>query len=82
MIFDSPKMITLREKYHNTPNYGVPEIVNLDRIDEYTGERSLLESLLLDANESRRKDWLGRLINIEDAQFWGAWFEIMLYGMA
>lgn len=80
MIFDSPQMIALREKYGTVANYEVPEIVFLDRYEGYSSERELLEELLGSVNEQKQKDWLGRLVNEDPSQHIGAWFEIMLFG--
>jgi hypothetical protein len=80
MIFDSPKMIELREKYRDLPNYEVPEVVFLDRHEGYSGERLLLESLFTRVSPEKQKDWLGRFVNDLPEQHIGVWFEIMLYG--
>jgi hypothetical protein len=80
MIFDSARMIRLREKYSTTPNYEVPEIVFLDRYEGYSSERELLEELLGSVNQQKQKDWLGRLVNEDPSQHIGVWFEIMLFG--
>lgn len=80
MIFDSPQMIALRERFKNIPNYEVPEIVFLDRYLSYSGERDLLEALLRDVSNQKQLDWLGRLVSEDPSQHIGAWFEIMLFG--
>jgi hypothetical protein len=80
VIFDSPKMIELREKYRDLPNYEVPEVVFLDRHEGYSGERLLLESLFTRVSPEKQKDWLGRFVNDLPQQHIGVWFEIMLYG--
>lgn len=80
MIFDSPQMATLREKYRKMPNYDVPEIVFLDRYEGYSGERELLEELVAGVSEQKQRDWLGRLVNENPSQHIGVWFEIMLFG--
>lgn len=80
MIFDSPQIIALREKYRELPNYEVPEVVFLDRHDDYKGERLLLEDLLEKVSANKQKDWIGRFVNKDAQQHIGAWFEIMLYG--
>jgi len=80
MIFDSPQMVSLHEKYRNLPDYEVPDIVFLDRYDGYQGERALLEDLLKSVSTNKQRDWFGRLVNEESQQHIGTWFEIMLYG--
>lgn len=79
MIFNSAKMVALREKYRNLPNYEVPDIVFLDRYDGYQGERILLEKLYKSVSTNKQNGWLGSLINEDEEQHVGAWFEIMLY---
>jgi hypothetical protein len=80
MIFDSPQMIELRNKYQDLPNYEVPDVVFLDRFDDYAGERLYLEKLFSIVSTSKQKDWIGRFVNINSQQHIGVWFEIMLYG--
>lgn len=73
-------MSALRDKYAATlDNRDVPEIVFLDRSDRLAAEREILEHLLGAAPQFKQKDWLGRLVNEANEQFWGAWFEIMLW---
>jgi len=80
MIFDSLQMIELRNKYQGLPNYEVPDVVFLDRFDDYVGERLYLEELFSKVSTSKQKDWIGRFVNIDSQQHIGVWFEIMLYG--
>lgn len=80
MIFDSPKMIALRRKYQGSPDYEVPEIVLIDRLTDFAGERYFLENLISKVSQTKQKDWIGRLVNKEPQRHIGAWFEIMLYG--
>lgn len=80
MIFDSPQMAALRQIYWGLADYEVPEVVFLDRFDDYEGERSFLEELLRTVSLQKQKDWLGRLVNEDADQHIGAWFEMMLYG--
>lgn len=80
MIFDSPKMIELREKYQSLPNYEVPDVVFLDRNDGYSGERALLENLFSKVSPNKKRDWIGRFVNVESQQHIGVWFEMMLFG--
>lgn len=80
MIFDSPEYIAMRGKYLGFPNDEVPEIILLGRIDRYEGERDRIEKLVSEVNPIKQKDWIGRLVNTNHSKFYGAWFEIMLYG--
>jgi hypothetical protein len=80
MIFDSPSMAKLREKYRQSPDYRVPMAVLRDRSEMLGEERIYLEHLISLAPEARRNDWIGRLTSEEDEQHYGAWFEIMLFG--
>ena len=80
MIFDSSQMSVLRKKYQAIPSYDVPEIVLLDRIDEYEGERVKIEELFASVSPEKQKDWFGRLVNKNTQQHIGVWFEIMLFG--
>jgi hypothetical protein len=79
VIFDSEAMLDLRRKYAALDNRHVPEVVFLDRSDRLAAEREILEYLLSVAPIAKQKDWLGRLVNEDNGQFWGAWFEIMLW---
>lgn len=80
MIFDSSELLNLCEKYSVSPVYDIPSIVHLARDEEYVGERKYLEDVFIEVSEEKRKQWLGRLVSDVRAQFWGAWFEMMLYG--
>lgn len=80
MIFDSSEMSVLRERYRGQPDYSVPDIVCIDRHEEYVGERIRLEELISQVNPQKQKDWFGRLISVDHPNHKGAWFEIMLYG--
>jgi hypothetical protein len=80
MIFDSSAMRRLRLKYSSEPDFSAPRIVLIDRSTKFAGEREYLEQLVSQALVARQRDWIGRLLNEDHAQFMGAWFEIMLYG--
>jgi hypothetical protein len=78
VIFDSPEVNQLRLQYKDQPNYKVRDILLLDRKENYSGERLLLEEIMSMVSGSKRKDWIGRLCAKEPAQFISAWFEMML----
>ena len=80
MIFDSKELLELQEKSEGKANYEVPEIILMDRIEEFKNERIMLESLFSQVRIEKQKDWLARLLNDKDEQFIGAWFEIRLFG--
>lgn len=84
MVFDSPKMRALREKYKDQDNYEVRHIILLDRHDGFDGERMLIEQLAdklaSELNKKRFNKWLGNFLVENNNQHLGAWFEIMLYG--
>jgi len=80
MIFDTPKMQAMRDKYCEIPNFQVPGIVALDREEELVKERAYLESLIASVKPAKQKEWLGRLLDESWSQYIGAWFEMMLYG--
>jgi hypothetical protein len=54
--------------------------MNLARNDKLIGERAYLESLFIQVPTEKRKQWLSRLASVDRGQFWGAWFEMMLFG--
>jgi hypothetical protein len=80
MIFDDDRMRALRRKYADKPDYQVPKIVGLDRIDEFAGERAYLETLIRQFPDPKRTDLLGKLLQDNEGQHIGAWFELMLFG--
>lgn len=84
MVFDSPKMMALRELYKDLENNEVPHIILLDRHDGFDGERKLIEQLAdklaSELNKKRFNKWLGNFLVENNNQHLGAWFEIMLYG--
>lgn len=80
MIFDSPEIQALRQRFGGVPNYELPKILLWDKYDEFENERALLESLIAQVREEQQKEWLHRLVKSDDGQFLGAWFEIRLFG--
>jgi hypothetical protein len=78
MIFDTPQMQRLRTRYADIPDYKVPRIVFLDRYDGWANERQYLEEVISSVPASKQKVWLGHLLNKDDAQFLGGWFEMLL----
>ena len=79
MIFDSPEIQQLREKYSGQPDYLLPDILHLDRLDDYAAERETLERIIQSANPEQQRIWLSRLFDKTHTNYLGAWFEIMLY---
>jgi hypothetical protein len=45
----------------------------------FKDEIELLESIVKSVHQKHQKKWLNELINSNDGQHWGAWFEIRLY---
>jgi hypothetical protein len=80
MIFDTPEMERLRKRYASVSDFRVPRIIYLDRDSQLAGERFYLEDLFASAPQQKWSDWLHRLVNDDEAQHLGAWFEIILYG--
>jgi len=80
MIFDSPQILVLRKKYKKQPDFLVPHIILLDKLEKLSGERAYLEDIISSVSEKKQKDWLGRLLSEYHEQYMGAWFEMMLVG--
>lgn len=80
MIFDSTKMKKLRKKFAGLPLNEVPTIVKLDNLDEYKNERIHLEDLISKINGPKQRDLIKKLVNSNEGQHVGAWFELMLFG--
>jgi hypothetical protein len=80
MIFNSPQITRLIEKHSASPEYDIPSVVHLATFEKLAGERQYLESLFLEIPEQKQKHLLSRFASINRSQFWGAWFELMLYG--
>ena len=80
MIFDSPRMQSLLIEYNSVPDFLLPSVVFLARSKKLENERLLIESLIRQVAPVKQKEWLSRLLKVDDAQYLGAWFEIMLFG--
>lgn len=80
MIFDSERMSRLRERYNDIPDYAIPEVLLLDRHDDYSGERLYLETLALSVPAHKQKSLINTFIQTDVGSHIGAWFELMLYG--
>lgn len=78
MIFESRKMIELRQEYANDPDNLVPFIVTIDRNDRFENERITLEEAFALVPDSEKKILLGKLINQSRGAHLGAWFQLML----
>lgn len=78
MIFDSPEVQQLIFKYANRKEYKIPPIVLLDRLENHTDEKLILESIFQKANPVKQKDWLARLCSLNYSDVISTWFEIML----
>ena len=79
MIFDSEEMKSLRSAYKEKENYEVPQIILLDRAAEFSDERTLLEEIISEVNTRVQKEWLKGILNTDDGNHLGMWFEMMLY---
>lgn len=80
MIFNSPQLQKLREKYVDVPLFRAPGIIVLDRREDLVKERAYLEFLITSIPPIKQKEWLGRLLDTDWKQYLGVWFEMMLYG--
>jgi hypothetical protein len=80
MIFDTPAMQKLRDKFKNVPDFDTPEIVLLDRSQHLLGERAYLEEIMRLVPEYTQKKWVNNLLSIDVENHMGTWFEIMLFG--
>ena len=79
MVFDSPQMVFLRDKFLGRPDYQVPKVLFLDRQEDLAGERAIIEDLYSTLPETAKREWIGNFVCQEDGLHVGAWFEIMLY---
>lgn len=79
MVFDSPEMIALRNRFSSELSFRVPEIVFMDRYDGCKQEKEIIEKLAHCYPPQKLKDWLGNFINTNRQQHIGAWFEIMVF---
>jgi len=80
MIFDTPKMQRLRDKFKNVPDFDAPEIVLLDRSEHLLGEREYLEEIFKSVPEYTQKKWINNLLSNDIDNHMGTWFEMMLFG--
>jgi hypothetical protein len=80
MIFDTPEMQRLRDKFRNTPDFDAPDIVLLDRSQHLVGERAYLEVIIRLVPEYTQKKWINTLLSSDFENHMGTWFEMMLFG--
>lgn len=80
MIFDNPRLLKLQQKYSLQPDYRVPRLALLARLEELAGERDYLEELIGKAAPAQQKAWLSRFLDTNDVNHFSVWFEIMLFG--
>lgn len=80
MVFDSPLIEKLREKYKKIPPDYLPRILMIDQFKGATGEKEEIENLVQSVPERIHKRWIRELISDNHSQHMGAWFEIMLFG--
>ena len=78
MLFDTPQMNDLLQKYDGQPDYAVPEVVILARSPRFAGERTIIEAIFKSLPDTVRNDWGKRLICADHAQYKSTWFQIML----
>lgn len=79
MIFDSKEIKYFRNKYVNESDCLIPKIVLLDRLQEFADERTLIESTILQVNKQTQSSWIKGLLNIDDGNHLGTWFEMILF---
>lgn len=80
MIFDTPEMQRLRDKFKNVPDFDAPEIVLLDRNQHLLGERDYLEEIIRSVPEYTQKKWINNLLSNDIENHMGTWFEMTLFG--
>jgi hypothetical protein len=80
LIFDSPKIRKILDKYANQINSMVPSAVFLARADKCSNERDYLEELIIQTPPTKQKDWLDRISSEDEVNHLSSWFEMMLYG--
>lgn len=80
MLFDSPEILAVCKKYAQAAIYEIPSIVRLATDEKYEGERRYLAALYNEMHPLKRKTWFHRFTSDNRDQFWGAWFELMLFG--
>lgn len=79
MIFDSPKIEKLRNRYAKVGVDRKPWIVLLDEMSHFEEERILLERLLEENPAKTCNDLLQKLLSDQQGQQIGAWFQLMLF---
>jgi len=79
MIFNSDKMLRLREQYSNTESIDCPAIILLDRNSKLQGERDLLEKILEEVPDNVAEFWKKSLLLEDNGRHKGALFEVKLY---
>jgi len=80
MVFDTPEMQRLRNKFKNESDFDAPEIVLLDRSQHLLGEREYLEEIIRSVPEYTQKKWQNNLLSDDIDNHMGTWFEMMLFG--
>ena len=73
-------MQELAKKYEDKPDFLVPENVYFARTPKLENSRVYFEELICSVSEEKQKEWLGRLLDTNHANYRGAWFEMMLFG--
>jgi|SRR5687767_1876091 len=80
MIFDTPEMQKLRNKFKHVPDFDAPEIVLLDKSQHLIGEHEYLEKIIQSVPEYTQKKWKNNLLSEDIENHMGTWFEMMLFG--
>lgn len=78
MIFNSPRLQALRQKYAGQPDFQIPTILLMDRKEEYVQERAYLEEIIQSVRPEVQKDWLSKLTDENYSNHLSAWFEMRL----
>lgn len=79
MIFDDPRVKKIRKKYESRPMYEWPEILRLATHAEFENERIVLENIMSSVSEECKNKWFNQFLSPRPDQYWGVWFELMLY---
>lgn len=80
MLFTSPDILALCKKYAQAAVYETPSVVRLATDKKCESERQYLEALYREMPPFKRNNWFHRFASADREQFWGAWFELMLFG--
>lgn len=80
MIFDSPKVQALCQKYAPLPEARHPLIVRLAQYPEVAEERDYIERLVAAAPAKTQSRWIAGLTDSDAERHLPAWFEVMLFG--